>query len=264
MTQLNTAEVTLERDGDQVFITLSNPGKLNALTVSMWGQLQAHMKAVSQDLDVRAVIIRGADRQFAAGADISEFQYVRTDLDSVMHYHTKVLAPALQEIAHCPHPVIAQIEGVCVGGGLEIAVQCDLRIAGQSARFGAPTNKLGLPMAPEEIRTLLSLAGPAVTRELLLEGRVFSAAEAREKGLLTRIVDDGEVAAEVLRAAARISDGGPLAARLNKQMINRLLKSDAPLSIGELHDFFRYAETNDHKEGVRAFLAGESPTFTGD
>ena len=115
------------------------------------------------------------------------FRMSGADLASVVHYHMEIIAPALQAMADCIHPVIAQIEGVCIGGGLEIASQCDLRIAASSSRFGVPINRLGFPMAPEEMRGLLGLAGRAATLEILLEGRVFGAEEAFAKGLLTRV-----------------------------------------------------------------------------
>src|SRR5690606_24721696 len=150
-------------------------------------------------------VIRGEGGNFAAGADIREFPAHRADLDGVMNYHTQVLAPALDAIGSCLHPVLAQIDGVCVGGGLEIASQCDLRIAGASARFGVPINRLGFPMAPGEMRGLLALAGRAVTLEILLEGRVFDAAEAMAKGLLTRIVPDQDVSSDVMRTARRLA-----------------------------------------------------------
>ena len=150
-----------------------------------------------------------------------------------------------------------------MGGGLEIASQCDLRIAGASARFGVPINRLGFPMAPDEMRGLIALAGRAAALAILLEGRVFGADEARGLGLLTRVVDDAQVATEARRSAERIAQGAPLAARINKRLSRRLAEG-GPLSEDEYRDYFSYAESRDHQEGVRAFLAGEDPTFTGD
>jgi len=188
---------------------------------------------------------------------------VRGNLEQVRRYHQDILAPALAAVAQCPHPVVAQIDGVCVGGGLEIACQCDVRIAGASARFGVPINRLGFPMAPDEMRGLLALAGRAATLAILLEGRVFDAAEAQALGLLTRIVPDAEVAAQARASAERIMRGAPLAARLNKRQSRRLLH-DAPLTEADYQDFFSYAGSRDHREGVDAFLAGRPPVFTGD
>lgn len=257
-------QVLLEYQGPLAIVSLSHPGKLNAITVSMWQSLADVFTTLSAQADLRCVVLRGADGNFAAGADISEFPQVRADLNGVMHYHQHILAPALQAIAACQHPVIAQILGVCVGGGLEIASQCDLRIAGESARFGAPIHRLGFPMAPDEMRGLLALAGRAVTLEILLEGRVFDAAEAMAKGLLTRVVPDHHVAADVMRVAQRFAQGAPLAARLNKKTINRLSFSEQPLSDTEYKELFSYATSHDHHEGVQAFLAGRKPVFSGE
>ncbi|CUJ17588.1 enoyl-CoA hydratase-related protein [Achromobacter xylosoxidans] len=263
MTDNTAGRVLLQRDGRLARVTLSHPGRLNAITVGMWRELRDVFTRIAADDDVRCVIVRGEGGNFAAGADIREFPAERADAAGVQRYHREVLAPALQAVAQCPHPVVAQIEGVCVGGGLEIACQCDLRIAGESARFGVPINRLGFPMAPDEMRGLLALAGRAATLAILLEGRVFGAAEARDLGLLTRIVADADVAAQALRSAERIGQGAPLAARINKRLSARLAQGGA-LTEAEYQDYFSYADSRDHKEGVRAFLAGVDPHFSGD
>lgn len=263
MTQDVTGRVRLERDGALAWVTLSHPGRLNAITVGMWGELRDVFTHVSADDTLRCVIVRGEGGNFAAGADIREFPAQRADMAGVQRYHRDILAPALQAVANCPHPVVAQIEGVCVGGGLEIASQCDLRIAGASARFGVPINRLGFPMAPDEMRGLLALVGRAATLAILLEGRVFGADEAHGLGLLTRIVPDEQVADAARRSAERICQGAPLAARINKRLSARLAQGGA-LTEDEYQDYFSYAESRDHQEGVRAFLAGVDPSFSGD
>lgn len=256
-------QVLLETKAHIAWVTLSHPGKLNALSAGMWRQIQDIFTTLSQDTDLRAVVLRGEGGNFAAGADISEFPRLRADFEGVFNYHTRIIAPALRAVAECPHPVLAQIEGVCVGGGLEVASQCDVRIAGASARFGVPISRLGFSMAPHEMRGLLALAGRSVTLEILYEGRIFDAAEAKDKGLLNRVVPDDQVHEEVARSLARITRGAPLAARLNKQTA-RLLSPEPPaLSEAELRAAFAYADSRDHQEGVRAFLAGEEPVFKG-
>lgn len=258
-----TGQVLCSIQDGVAWVTLSNPGKLNALSVNMWRSLQRVFETLAGQDGVRCVVMRGEDGNFAAGADISEFPEVRADFDGVFAYHVGMIAPALQAIARCPHPVIAQIEGVCVGGGLEVASQCDMRIAGESSRFGVPITRLGFSMAPHEMRGLLALAGKAVTLEILYEGRVFKAAEAQAKGLLNRVVADEDVAASVRQSVERILRGSPIAARLNKQVANLLAEQDLGLSDAELRSCFGYADTRDHREGVRAFLAGEDPVFEG-
>lgn len=263
MTDDTAGRVRLQREGQLAWVTLSHPGRLNAITVGMWRELCDVFTRIAADDALRCVIVRGEGGNFAAGADIREFPAERADAAGVQRYHREILAPALMAVAQCPHPVVAQIEGVCVGGGLEIDCQCDLRIAGESARFGVPINRLGFPMAPDEMRGLLALAGRAATLAILLEGRVFGAAEARDLGLLTRIVADAEVAEQARRSAERIGQGAPLAARINKRLSARLAQGGA-LTEAEYQDYFSYADSRDHKEGVRAFLAGVDPHFSGD
>ncbi|AHV91313.1 enoyl-CoA hydratase/isomerase family protein [Bordetella holmesii] len=251
------------REGRVARVELAHPGRLNAITVAMWQGLRDVFVQIAADPQIHCVILRGADGNFAAGADIREFAHQRNDLPSVMNYHRGMLAPALAAIAQCPQPVVAQIEGVCVGGGLEIAAQCDIRIACCDARFGAPINRLGFPMAPDEMKGLLALLGPANTLAVLLEGRVFDAAEALRLGLLTRVAAPGCLNSTVQASVDHILAGAPDAARRNKRLVRRL-QQGTPLSEAEYLDFFSYADSHDHREGVRAFLAGEQPIFNGD
>ena len=183
----------------------------------------------------------------------------RATLEQALHYHGQV-AKALNAIADCPHPTVALIKGACIGGGLEIAGVCDLRIAGESARFGAPINKLGFSMYPGEMEGLLRLAGPAVIKEILLEGRILSAGEAYEKGLLTRVVKDEQVEDEAYASARRICQGAPLVAGWHKQWIRRLLDG-RPLSDEEKAASFAFLETEDYREGLAAFLEKRKPVF---
>ncbi|MDB5798621.1 MAG: Enoyl-CoA hydratase [Paucimonas sp.] len=242
-------------------VTLSNPGKLNALDVQAWRELTRIFTELHADDELRCVILRGDGGNFAAGADIEEFPAVRSTSEDGTRYHTVMIAGALHAILHCKHPTIAAIEGVCVGGGLELASVCDLRIAHTDSRFGIPINRLGFPLAPGEMIGLLHLVGPAVTLEILLEGRVFGAEEAMQKGLLHRVVAD--VPADVARSAQRIAQGAPLAARMNKQLVRRLSPAPAPLTETELRAAFDFLESEDYREGVRTFLAKTKPAFTG-
>jgi enoyl-CoA hydratase/carnithine racemase len=154
------------------------------------------------------------------------------------------------------------IHGACVGGGLEIAASCDLRICGQSSRFGVPVNKLGLVMGYGEMQGLLQLAGRATALEIVLEGRVFAADEALAKGLVTRVVEDARVTEEAMAAACRIADGAPLVARWHKQFINRL--GDAqPLRPDEVAQGYACYDTQDYRTGRAAFLNKTKPHFEG-
>ena len=243
-------------------VTLSNPGKLNAVDSAMWRDLAAAMTALSNDESIRCIILRGdGDQAFAAGGDLEEFLTQRDTIDRAMAYHGQVGA-ALQAIADCRHPTIAAIQGPCIGGGLEIAGQCDLRICGQSSRFGAPINKLGFSMYPGEMEGLIRLVGAATVLEILLEGRILGATEAASKGLVTRIVADDKVIDEALASARRICAGAPLVASWHKQWVRRL-QHDVPLTQDELRASFAFLETEDYKEGLSAFLQKRPPQFRG-
>lgn len=254
-------EILCEVQGKIAYVTISNPDRLNAINMNMWGLLTKHFIALDQNTDLRCVIIRGANRNFAAGADVQEFATVRNTLADGMRYHNQVIAAALKAIAGCQHPVVAAIEGVCVGGGLEIAISCDIRIAAPNSRFGIPINKLGFPLAPQEMQSLLSLVGKAVALEILLEGRILNSIEAKNKGLVQRLSDN--VPAEAIETAERIARGAPLAARINKKIIRRLSFVPEPLNEQEQLEAFSFLETNDYQEGVLGFLAKKTPEFTG-
>ena len=252
--------INLAVEGEIATLTLNNPDKLNAINLAMWQQLSANMATISADRDIRCVMLRGAgDQAFAAGGDLEEFVTGRATLEQALHYHGEV-AKALNAIADCPHPTVALIKGACIGGGLEIAGVCDLRIAGESARFGAPINKLGFSMYPGEMEGLLRLAGPAVIKEILLEGRILSASQAYEKGLLSRVVKDDQVEDEAYASARRICQGAPLVAGWHKQWIRRLLDG-RPLSDEEKAASFAFLETEDYREGLAAFLEKRKPVF---
>lgn len=252
--------IDLSYDGEIATLTLNNPGKLNAINLAMWNQLAENMAKISVDRDIRCVVLRGnGSDAFAAGGDLEEFASARNTLQQALHYHGQV-ALALRAIDDCPHPTVALIQGACIGGGLEIAGVCDFRICGESARFGAPINRLGFSMYPGEMEGLLRLAGPAVMKEILLEGRILSAAEAYAKGLVTRVVADERTAEEAYATAHRICAGAPLVASWHKQWIRRLL-NDRPLSDEEKAASFAFLYTEDYREGLAAFLEKRKPQF---
>lgn len=255
------SEIRIEKDDVIATVIISNPRKLNAINVAMWKALEHAFTVLSQDETLRCVIVHGDQQNFAAGADVEEFSTVRSTMAQGIRYHTETIGNALQAISQCLHPTVAAIEGVCVGGGLEIACACDLRIAAPDARFGIPINRLGFPLAPDEMQYLLQLLGKASMLEILLEGRVFSAAEAKDKGLLNRVADD--VQAEARRTAQRIAQGAPLAARMNKKMMRRLSPLPQPLTQQELHEAFAFLASQDYREGVQTFLAKRKPVFSG-
>ncbi len=258
----NTDSIVVTRDGALALVLLNRPEKLNALTRAMWAALGEAIDALSADDDVRCIIVRGAgEKAFSPGNDIGEFASERSNKAQAIAYGATMHATA-RALAACRHPLVAQIHGLCVGGGLEIAALCDLRICGESSRFGAPIKNLGLVMAYPEMEPLVRLLGSAVTLEILLEGRIFDAAEAKEKGLVTRVVPDAEVAAEARATAMRIADGAPLVARWHKKFARRLAEGGA-ISDAEQDEAFDCFDTADFRAGYAAFLAKRKPLFDG-
>ena len=254
--------ILVSRDGAIATVALNNPDRLNALNRAMWAGLGEVMRQLSKDEELRCIVVRGAgEKAFAAGADIAEFARERADTKQAKPYGN-LIHETMQAVAHCRHPTVAMIQGACVGGGLEIAAMCDLRVCGQSSRFGIPVNRLGLTMAYGELMGLLALVGRAVALEILLEGRVFDAAEAYRKGLVNRVVPDGKVEEEAYATAHRIAEGAPLVNRWHKQFIERL-SVRARLSEKEWDEGFACFDTADYREGVDAFLNKRKPRFEG-
>jgi len=254
--------ILLARDGAIATVTLNNPEKLNALGLGSWKRLGETMRELDADKSLRCIVIRGAGgKAFAAGADISEFETTRKNARVAKKYG-EVLEATMGAIARCRHPIIAMIHGVCVGGGLEIVSQCDLRICGASSRFGIPINKLGLVVGYGEMQGLIDLIGRAAALEILLEGRVFGAEEAKAKGLVNRVVPDDKVEEESMAAARRIAEGAPLVARWHKKFARRLAEPRPPTKT-ERDEAYACFDTEDFKIGVEAFLSKRKPEFKG-
>jgi len=251
-----------DRGGAVATVVLNRPEKLNALSRPMWRRLADVFLELSADEGLRCIVIRGAGtKAFAPGNDISEFATERSNVEQAKAYGAD-MRRTIEAIGGCRHPVVAQIHGVCVGGGLEIAGLADIRICGESSRFGVPINRLGLTMAYAEIGSLIALAGEAAALEILLEGRVFDAREALAKGLVTRVVPDDQVEDEARAAAQRIAEGAPLVARWHKKFARRL-RDPAPLTQAEYDEGFACFGTEDFQAGYKAFLAKAKPLFKG-
>lgn len=254
--------VLTERDGYIATVTLNRPEKLNALTMDMWGQLGDTFRELSTDNSLRCIVLRGAGgKAFSPGNDISEFARHRSTPEQGKAYGA-VMHNTIAAIRDCPQPTVALIEGICVGGGLEIACLCDIRVCSQSSRFGAPINKLGLVMAYAEIDVLMSLVGRSAAMEILLEGQIFGADKAKELGLVTHVVPDAEVEMEGYTSAQRIAEGAPLVARWHK-IFARRLADPKPLTSAELDEAYACFGTEDFQIGYQAFLAKKKPAFIG-
>ncbi|MBP6814947.1 MAG: enoyl-CoA hydratase/isomerase family protein, partial [Burkholderiaceae bacterium] len=243
-------------------VVINRAAKLNAMTKPMWRALGESVSGLSADDSVRCIILRGAgEKSFSPGNDISEFETDRSNREQAIEYG-RIMHATAAALENCRHPMVAQIHGICVGGGLEIASLCDIRICGEGSRFGAPIKNLGLVMAYPEMAPLVRLVGADVALEILLEGRIFDAREAHHKGLVTRVVADDRVASEALDTARRIADGAPLVARWHKRFAKRL-RDPRPLTEAEYLEGFDCFDTEDFRIGYRAFLAKTKPAFEG-
>lgn len=254
--------ILTEREGAVASVVLNRPERLNAFNLAMWDRLGEVVAELNGDDGPRCIVLRGAGGEaFGAGADIAEFQEARADAAQAKAYAAR-MEPALMSVERSPHPTLALIQGPCIGGGLELALLCDLRIAGESARFGIPINRIGHCLPTAGMRALIEVVGRPTALEILLEGRILDAGEAAAKGLVTRVVADDEVEREAMAAARRIAAGAPLAARAHKALARRLI-DPAPMSEAERAAPFATCDSADYREGIRAFLAKEKPAFQG-
>lgn len=243
-------------------VVLNRPDKLNALNLQAWELIGRLFETLHEDDSIRCVILRGTDeRAFSAGADIAAFSKER-HTDSDVRNYGRVIDTTLTAIRECRHPVIAAIRGVCVGGGLELSSACDLRICGESSRFGAPINRLGLTMSYAEVKTLTDIAGSAGALEILLCGDVFGAKRAYELGLVSRVAPDEDLLNEACSLARQISERAPLVNRWHKKFVRRLA-DPVPLSQKEIDEGFAAYATEDYETGCKAFISREKPIFKG-
>ena len=254
--------VVASLEGSVASVTLSNPGKLNAMSRGMWRDLRRVFEAIQQDRAIRCVLIRGEGGQFCAGGDISEYAGFRFAEASLRDFHEGDVWGGLQAMLDCDVPIVAQIEGNCMGAGLEIASCCDLRLATTSARFGAPIARLGFPMAPREAALVIGAVGELTAREMLLAASVLDALEMKQRGFLNSVLQDAGISSAVHSSVDRICGLAPAAARLNKQSFRALRQQVRGLcAIDLIANAYGYADTAEHREGVTAFVEKRQPQF---
>jgi enoyl-CoA hydratase/carnithine racemase len=255
-------KIELTRAENVATVTIARPEKHNALTAEMWKGLRAAFKTVAADRSIRVVVLRGAGgRAFCVGADIGEFETTRAGKTQAIAY-ADFVHNSVSAIQDCPHPTIAAIEGLCVGGGVELAAVCDLRFASSSSRFGVPIKRLGLTVDYPELDGIMRLVGRSNALEILYEGRVFGADEALQKGLINRVVPDVAFAEELAAAITRVASGAPLVARWHKRMVNRL-EEHRTVTREERLEPLAVFDSEDYRIGTRAFLEKHDPVFEG-
>ena len=257
------SRVIAGREGGIVTVALDHPAKLNVLDRGGWERLGEVFEGLVGDDGVRCVVVEGAGgRAFSAGSDIGAFEAQRRTPDQVARY-AAAIRRGLGGVYDCPHPTVAVVRGICVGGGLIIAACCDVVVCAESSRFGAPVNRLGATMAYEEMAPLLAAAGAGAVLEILLTGDLVGARRAREMGIVNRIVPDGGVGEAGGEIARRIAAGAPLVNRWHKKFVRRM--ADArPLSEEERAEAYEAFRTRDYREGTAAFVEKRTPRFRGE
>jgi enoyl-CoA hydratase/carnithine racemase len=245
-------------------IVFNQPEKRNAVSLEMWQACERVLEAFETDDAIRAVVFAGAgDKAFVAGADISKFEDERATEEAVRHYNATT-ARVYSRIQAFAKPTIAEITGACVGGGVALAVCCDLRIAGAGARFAIPAAKLGLGYGFVGIKRLVDIVGVAFAKEIFLTARMFDAEEARDMGLVNRVVPDDEVAPYVADYAGRIAANAPLTVMAIKAVANETVKDAADRDLEMCRAWVdRCFASRDYVEGRRAFMEKRKPVFIG-
>jgi enoyl-CoA hydratase/carnithine racemase len=245
-------------------ITFNQPEKRNAMSVSMWEGMGQILDAFAADDAVRVVVLTGAGaKAFVSGADISQFEKERSNADAQVEYD-RLTSAGREKLATFAKPVIARIRGFCLGGGLGIAMQADIRIAAVDSEFGIPAARLGIAYGSDMVRKLVSLVGPAHARTLLYTGSRIDATEAKRIGLVNDVVPDQDLSDVVVEIARTIADNAPLSIRAAKLAINEAAKMDRERDMDAVQAAIAACfDSADYREGRRAFMEKRTPKFTG-
>lgn len=261
---LPTDRVIARIDGPVGWITFNNPARRNAMSQDMWEAVPLALDRMEADPAVRVIVLRGTgDKAFVAGADISQFNELRSSPETVAKYDA-ISDEASRRIAKSPKPTIAMIRGYCIGGGVGIAVCCDMRIASEDAKFGVPATRLGLGYGPSGVKRLMDLVGPSHVKEIFYTARHFSAAEARDMGLVNRVLPDSDLDAYVAGYCATIAENAPMTMRAVKRTVEELLTLSPAANLAECDRLVAECFASaDYIEGRTAFMEKRRPVFTG-
>ena len=259
-----TDKMLSRRDGHIGYLIFNNPERHNAVSLDMWAATSQILEIFANDAEVRVVVITGAGgKSFVSGADISKFESERSSLEAVKHYNT-IVARANESISEFPKPTIAMIRGYCIGGGLGLAVCCDLRICSDNSKFGIPAAKLGLGYSYPGVKRLSDVVGPSFSKEIFFTARQFDAEEARIMGLINRVVPAAELETYVKNYADTIANNAPLTVKTAKFITNETMRDESkrnPARCAQLVE--QCFKSNDYTEGRKAFMEKRKPAFTG-
>jgi len=262
MTQ--TDKMLSRKEGHVGYMIFNNPERHNAVSLEMWEAASRIMDGFAKDNDVRVVVITGAGgKAFVSGADISKFESERANEEAVARYN-EIVARANDALYGFPKPTIAMIRGYCIGGGLGLAVCCDLRIASDNSKFAIPAAKLGLGYAFTGIKRLADLVGPSFTKEIFFTARQFDAAEAQMMGLVNRVLPADKLEAYVKDYADTIGGNAPLTVNAVKFIANQTAVDESKRDLKRCGDLVKQCfDSQDYIEGRRAFMEKRKPAFTG-
>jgi enoyl-CoA hydratase/carnithine racemase len=259
---MSMGQLRVEREGPVGRLVLDNQERRNAISAGMWKAIPGAVAAFDADPGIRVIVVRGAGTQaFAAGADISEFEKNRSSESQVADYEAATAA-AHRALEASPKPVIALIHGFCVGGGLAVALSCDLRYADASSRFAIPAARLGLGYGVHGTRRLVATVGHANAREIMFSARRYDATEALAMGLVNRVLPDADLDAYVHKVAADLAANAPLTMAASKAVINAIATGQSDYADAEAA-VLRCMKSEDYVEGRRAFMEKRPPQFKG-
>jgi enoyl-CoA hydratase/carnithine racemase len=261
---LPTDRVIARIEGAVGWLTFNNPARRNAMSQDMWEAVPLAFDAFEADPAVRVIVLKGAgDKAFVAGADISQFNELRSSPETVAKYDA-TSDEANRRIAVSPKPVIAMIHGFCIGGGVGLAVCCDMRIASEGAKFGVPATRLGLGYGPSGVKRLMDLVGPSHVKEIFYTARHFSAQEAKEMGLVNRVLPEAELEAYVRGYCDTIAQNAPMTMLAVKRTVDELLTLSPEADLAECDRLVAACfASEDYIEGRTAFMEKRKPVFKG-